>query len=41
MAACFIVAQSDWLPMMIATGFDAIALPESAKACGRKRGIID
>jgi hypothetical protein len=26
-AACFIVAQSDWLPMMIATGFDDIVLP--------------
>src|SRR6185312_262982 len=26
-AACFIVDQSDWLPMMIATGFDAILLP--------------
>src|SRR5262245_2534028 len=23
-AACFIVGQSDWLPMMIATGFPAI-----------------
>ena len=39
-AACFIVAQSDWLPMMIATGFEAIALPESANPCGRKRRII-
>ena len=36
-AACRIVAQSDWLPMMIATGFDAILLPEAAIACGRKR----
>jgi hypothetical protein len=23
-AACFMVCQSDWLPMMIATGFPAI-----------------
>ena len=26
-AACFIVAQSDWLPMMIATGFAGISPP--------------
>jgi hypothetical protein len=33
LAACFIVVQSDWLPMMIATGFDAILLPEAAFSC--------
>src|SRR5690348_13103486 len=31
-AACFIVAQSDWLPMMIATGLDGIVLPEKLRA---------
>ena len=41
LAACFIVDQSDWLPMMIATGFDAILLPEvRIYSCGRKRRII-
>src|SRR6185312_1309628 len=42
-AACFIVAQSDWLPMMIATGFAAISLPLALRQAGfgeRKRRII-
>jgi hypothetical protein len=35
------VDQSDWLPMMIATGFGVILLPEIRKYfCGRKRRII-
>jgi hypothetical protein len=39
MAACFIVAQSDWLPMMIATGFEAIALPGSANPAAGSGGL--
>jgi len=34
------VDQSDWLPMMIATGFDAILPPTPQFFCGRKRLII-
>src|SRR5258707_8003672 len=34
-AACFMVGQSDWLPMMIATGFPVIDPLESA---ARKAG---
>jgi len=30
------VAQSDWLPMMIATGFDGIIAPVWARSAPRK-----
>jgi hypothetical protein len=34
---CFMVGQSDWLPMMIATGFPAI---DPSKRPKKKRAII-
>jgi hypothetical protein len=36
-AVCFMVGQSDWLPMMIATGFPAI---DPSKRPKKKRAII-
>src|SRR5271170_5262499 len=35
-AACFIVAQSDWLPMMMATGLAATKSSSEMARCGRK-----
>src|SRR5688572_24208572 len=34
-AACFMVAQSDWLPMMMAMGLAAISPPDAAKKKAR------
>src|SRR6266540_4412775 len=39
-AACRSVAQSDWLPMMIATGLPAMSAPTRRAGRKRKRRII-